>query len=686
MASVTSLTLTDSGQRYSTIPNVIISVPDADSTGATATTTIDSAVGRIPGRVSTISLTEGGNYYIDSPLPTITFSSPTTDSAEGSIIISSVNDSGLITGVTIQDSGMYYISPPALLFPIPTLDSAPATATANISNGLVTSANLLYGGRYYFTVPTVTVEPPIDSNLYNKTTFVNEKFGYSSLQHTDSSDRSVLSDFGSGYTFDSSYGSNTNKINELSFWMYFDSVKAGTIIHNKDFRIHTDENGFVGITFNNESNITKYNNTNIPKGSWQFVQVQTLHEQQNNTSTKLRLSVGGSYDSTYDVSVLDSSYNSSYYDNGDTLIIGADNNSLSPIPFKKDGTEYDSGSTEYNRSFNGYIDNLTFTHVNNISSFDSDQSIRIPDSANNFYYNTIPVIHQTFDYDQAFILASIDDSEGIVVSLLVTESGLGYTNVPSITIDNTGPSEVFKAQGYCELDSERGGGRISEVYFSFNGRFYDSSIIGTAVTIINETSLGTAADFRAQATPIITNGSVSGFTITDSGNYYLENPTVTIEGPTGTAADFRATGRVFLDSDNQKISSILLTDGGRFYETVPSVRIEGGDSAIDFEIGEIATQTLASGVIMSGEVAKWSDSDRKLHLIHVGANDGDYHNFVINRQISAPSRAGGLVRSVSEDNKISKNEQNEQFSPSVSNELDFLDFTENNPFGDPENN
>ena len=96
MASVTSLTLTDSGQRYSTIPNVIISVPDADSTGATATTTIDSAVGRIPGRVSTISLTEGGNYYIDSPLPTITFSSPTTDSSEGSIIISSVNDNGFI--------------------------------------------------------------------------------------------------------------------------------------------------------------------------------------------------------------------------------------------------------------------------------------------------------------------------------------------------------------------------------------------------------------------------------------------------------------------------------------------------------------------------------------------------------------------------------------------------------------
>ena len=41
------------------------------------------------------------------------------------------------------------------------------------------------------------------------------------------------------------------------------------------------------------------------------------------------------------------------------------------------------------------------------------------------------------------------------------------------------------------------------------------------------------------------------------------------------------------------------------------------------------------------------------------------------------------VASVSEDNKISQNEQNDDFS-TISG--DFLDFTEDNPFGDPENN
>jgi len=166
----------------------------------------------------------------------------------------------------------------------------------------------------------------------------------------------------------------------------------------------------------------------------------------------------------------------------------------------------------------------------------------------------------------------------------------------------------------------------------------------------------------------------------------LTDPEVIIEGPTGTAADFRATGRVFLDSDNRKIRRISLIDGGKFYETIPAVTIEGGDSTDDFLIGETASQTLSSGVVISGEVAKWSDSDNKLYLIHTGADDGAYHTFVTGLPIVSTSGANGNVLSVSEDNKISENEQNEEFSPSVSNELDFLDFTENNPFGDPENN
>ena len=95
--------------------------------------------------------------------------------------------------------------------------------------------------------------------------------------------------------------------------------------------------------------------------------------------------------------------------------------------------------------------------------------------------------------------------------------------------------------------------------------------------------------------------------------------------------------------------------------------------------------SILSGVIMSGEVSKYSDSDRKLHLIHVGANDGKYHNFIpgtieIGNSVPAVNKTVSLVI---EDNKISETEQNTDFGTIGGG---FLDFTENNPFGDPENN
>ena len=100
-------------------------------------------------------------------------------------------------------------------------------------------------------------------------------------------------------------------------------------------------------------------------------------------------------------------------------------------------------------------------------------------------------------------------------------------------------------------------------------------------------------------------------------------------------------------------------------------------------IGQTATQTLTDGTLMAGEVSKWSDSDNKLHLIHVGASDGKYHTFTTGTIVlSGDYRLDSnyTVSAIAEDNKISENEQNTDFQTIGA---DFLDFTENNPFGDP---
>lgn len=122
------------------------------------------------------------------------------------------------------------------------------------------------------------------------------------------------------------------------------------------------------------------------------------------------------------------------------------------------------------------------------------------------------------------------------------------------------------------------------------------------------------------------------------------------------------------------------------YEYLLTLDSAGGG----FTIGETVSQTLSSGVIMSGEVAAWSDSDNVLKLVHVGANDGKYHEFVSGLLVTGSTdldligtKASALVSSTAEDNQISENEQNDDFSNLID---DFLDFSENNPFGDPENN
>ena len=108
-------------------------------------------------------------------------------------------------------------------------------------------------------------------------------------------------------------------------------------------------------------------------------------------------------------------------------------------------------------------------------------------------------------------------------------------------------------------------------------------------------------------------------------------------------------------------------------------------SSVATEIGNLATQTLASGITLSGEVSKYSDSDNKLHLIHVGSSDGTFQNFTSGTiRLSGDYRSDSdlTVTTVAQENQIAGNEQNTDFR---TESLDFLDFTEDNPFGDPEN-
>jgi hypothetical protein len=141
-----------------------------------------------------------------------------------------------------------------------------------------------------------------------------------------------------------------------------------------------------------------------------------------------------------------------------------------------------------------------------------------------------------------------------------------------------------------------------------------------------------------------------------------------------------ATATSTIDSDGV-IDSLILNQSGIYYNEPPAVTISVPYGSNDYKRGEIVTQ-LGSGYSMTGEVAKWSDSDNTLYLTHVGATDGKYHTFNTTRAVVSPSAtyAPSLVEELQQIEEVSAGiSQNNYFDDF---ESDFLDFSEGNPFGD----
>jgi len=106
-----------------------------------------------------------------------------------------------------------------------------------------------------------------------------------------------------------------------------------------------------------------------------------------------------------------------------------------------------------------------------------------------------------------------------------------------------------------------------------------------------------------------------------------------------------------------------------------------GANTTQFIVGEQVTQTLSDGTGLSGEVQKFTDSDNILYLAHVGATDGLYHTFSTTLPvIGQTSTAIATPSAVSEVQNQMLSTQADEFDAF---EDGFIDFSEGNPFGDP---
>lgn len=304
------------------------------------------------------------------------------------------------------------------------------------------------------------------------------------------------------------------------------------------------------------------------------------------------------------------------------------------------------------------------------------------------YYITQPqvIIDVPTDSSNKNAIASLvwDNLNKNVYSVAIEDSGKFYTSAPTVTFSDPDSLPGTLATATATIANNR----VSALTLSNVGAGYTSS---PTVTIAPPT--GTPNDFRAQAAVIMksadSNNSIFSVSILDSGNFYTDIPNITIDSATGTNQIFRARAAAIFDFDNKRLLRLEIVHKGKYYDSSnpPLVTIAEPPALtqLNFNIGEKITHSVG-GTTLRGEVSAYSKKNATMSLIHVGADDGKYHSPVASGDSDIIGAEGSYVgiATVTDNNKIQTNSQNDIFDATASNVLlDFLDFSETNPFGDP---
>lgn len=279
------------------------------------------------------------------------------------------------------------------------------------------------------------------------------------------------------------------------------------------------------------------------------------------------------------------------------------------------------------------------------------------------------------DENMKLVLLSVSDTSKITFDNLGADATLNVNEWNHVAITVRGSIEGLAER---TLQVYLNGVRVyldtSNVY---GGLLRESYSLGGEETVISwyqvNTFDGYIDDFHAS-----TNNPAISSTI--------NVPTAAFNGQEVNAAAYESfnttTPEATTVTQNGNVTSVALSESTNhnYFKRSPTISI-AAPSDLAYVRGETVRQTLSSGITISGEVANWSTSTRTLKVIHVGADDGNFHNFVTSQSVTGiTSSSSSAPAGVSEDNQISENEQNDDFETIADG---FLDFTETNPFGDP---
>lgn len=430
---------------------------------ATATSLLTNGV------VSSIKLINDGENYNANTV--VTIGAPDTANA----VITSNITLGRVTDITIDNGGGYFSSAPTASIGLPDQPITTATAIATVSSGSLANVSITNSGNFYNS-PTFSIAPPPN-------VAAEFKFGDDALAHASENDVTLL------HTFTGYFSSNTGY--KVSFWIYPTSFPTGnplSVLFSPFTKVFYDASTGQ-VRYQHGGSPVVNSDTNLVLNQWNHVEVEHY-------TNLIRINVNGLY--------------------GTQETRGAGNVAFPAHTYRAgDAQGNESVFDGANRSFLGYLDNVTWETTGDMPTAASGDPYTIPTTA-----RTGDIITKNFDKDLP--AATLEVTNGEVTGITVTATGSGYGNTaPIITI--------------AEPDS-------------------------------------TPSAFAASISPVLTNGIISAITINNAGRFYANSPAINVSAPTSTQAT--AIANV---GNNGDVQSITITNAGLGYRTAPNVTISTPD-------------------------------------------------------------------------------------------------------------
>jgi len=416
------------------------------------------------GGVSGVTVISDGEGYDANNLPGVAITPASIVTATASATVTNE----LITSINLTDTGGYYSTVPNVSISNPDGPAQLPEATANVNAGIIDSLALTEGGRYYALPPTVTIAPPPS----NSPVF---KFGDDALYHQ------------SNPTTTTTLGNPSSDIDTgaddgfaLEFWFYpFNAIGNRVILWGDRWKVWYNSSAVIYSFGPNNISLNQPLNMN----QWNHIRIEHVNVLAritvNGVVSNLQSPGGGAINRTFQV-----------------IRAGAD-----PAPSSS------IASTSVNDGFYGAIDNVTFDAITEITA-----NTVIPTVA-----STGSFAEYNFDKDLATANATVTDGEVTAVNLIT--SGSNYNSPPDVSFSAaTGSPSDYAATATANVNN----GVVDSITVTDAGKFYVNPVI-TIDPPASNTATATAA--------VDVNGNISSITITNAGKGYLTAPSVTIEAP-----------------------------------------------------------------------------------------------------------------------------------------------------------